>query len=87
MIIDLVAVSTEKAKKTVAECTSKTPKDMQLCVRERLEDPTLTLLEVGLSLTRADEDLLEWLGSARAAENITRAPASPFVIDHDATIE
>ena len=70
----------------MTERTLKTPKDMQLRVRERLEGPILPLLEVGLSLTRADEDLFEWLGPAKVAENITRAPASPCINNHDATI-
>ena len=62
----------EKAKKIATDCTSKTSKDMKLCVRERLDDFILPLLEVGFSLSRAEGNLLEWLGPARAVENIAR---------------
>lgn len=48
--IDRVAVSPEKVKRIVTERTFKTPKDMQLCVRERLEDSILSWLEVDLIL-------------------------------------
>lgn len=35
----------EKTKKIATDCTSKTPKDMTLCVRERLDDAILSLGE------------------------------------------
>ena len=62
----------EKARKIATDCASKTSKDMKLCVRERLDDFILPVLEVGFSLSRAEGDVLEWLGPARAVENITR---------------
>ena len=45
---------------------------MKLLVRERLDDLILPLLEVGFSVPRAEGEVLEWLGPARAVENITR---------------
>jgi hypothetical protein len=62
----------EKTKNLATSCTSKTSKGMKLLIRERLDDLILPLLEVGFSVPRAEGEVLEWLGPARAVENITR---------------
>lgn len=62
----------EKTKSLATSCTSKTSKGIKLLVRERLDDLILPLLEVGFSVPRADGAVLEWLGPARAVENISR---------------
>ena len=45
---------------------------MNLIVRERLDDSILPLLEVGFSVAGVEREVLEWLGPARAVDNITK---------------
>lgn len=62
----------ERTKNIAADCTSRTSKGLKLCIREQLGDFILPMLEVGFSVSGTEKPVLEWLGPARAVENITR---------------
>ena len=62
----------ERTKNIATDCTSRMSKGLKLCIRERLGDFILPMLEVGFSVSGTEKPILEWLGPARAVENITR---------------
>ena len=62
----------EKTKNLATNCTSRTSKDLKLCFREQLSNFIRPMLEVGFSVSGTGNSVFEWLGPARAVENITR---------------
>ena len=62
----------ERTKNLATKCTSRTSKDLKLCFSEQLGNFILPMLEIGFSVSGTEEPVLEWLGPARAVENITR---------------
>lgn len=62
----------ERTKNIATKCTSRTSKDLKLCFKEQLGNFYLPTLEVGFSVSGTEGPVLEWLGPARAVENITR---------------
>ena len=66
-----------KAKDMVGKCAAQNNQRMKLCLKERLDNSFVPWLQVGLSvpgtsIRGADGEFLEWLGPARAIDNLTQ---------------
>ena len=62
----------EETLRLAIHCTSRAVKDMQLVARERPGESFLNALEVGFSVLDDKGQLLEWLGPARAVDNLSQ---------------
>ena len=61
----------ERTKNIATNCISRT-KDLKLCFNEQLGSNFLPMLEVGFRISGTESTVLEFLGPAKAVENITR---------------